>query len=211
MSELHRIDAARELLPDWALDGRLPQPAGYAEEAFQRLVILAERGHAAREGLLETPQRAARAWAELTCGYASELDLKTFDSEGCDEIVAVKDIPFHSLCEHHCLPFFGTVDFAYLPGRRILGLSKFARLADHYSRRLQVQERLTKQMADTLEDALTDGDQRPGGVLVRVRAQHLCMSMRGVQKLGAQTVTCVTRGRFRENAATRAEALELLR
>lgn len=156
------------------------------------------------EILVDTPGRMARAWEELTEGYGPTPDLRTFPAEG-DGLVIQRGIIFHSLCEHHGLPFFGTIDIAYLPGERIIGLSKLPRLVKHLSRRLQVQERLTAQIADQLEKAL-----EPEGVLVVARAQHLCMSMRGVESLGAVTVTSEARGRIRENTVTKAEVMGLL-
>jgi GTP cyclohydrolase I len=192
-------------VPEWARNGRVGQPACLLEDAFTSLILAAEGADANREGLAETPERAARAWRELTAGYRAELDLKTFSAEGYDEIVVVRDLPFYSMCEHHCLPFWGKADFAYLPDERILGLSKFARLLEHYSRRLQVQERMTTQIAEHLVEAL-----RPQGVGVVVRAEHLCMAMRGVQRPGHTTVTSVMRGAFRDQPETRSEALALM-
>jgi GTP cyclohydrolase I len=153
----------------------------------------------------ETAERAARAWGELTAGYHQQPNLTTFPANGYDEIVAVAGVPFYSLCEHHLLPFHGHAYIAYLPANRILGLSKFARVVTLYARRLQVQERLTSQVADCLEAAL-----EPRAVAVVLQAEHLCMSMRGVQVPGAQTTTSVMRGRFRESDAARAEVLGLL-
>jgi GTP cyclohydrolase I len=134
------------------------------------------------------------------------VDLTTFAADGYDEIVAVSRLPFYSLCEHHLLPFHGYAHIAYLPGSRIIGLSKFARLVDLYARRLQLQERLTSQIAERLVDELD-----PRGAVVVIEAEHLCMTMRGVQKPESYTRTSVVRGIFREKAEARAEALELLR
>lgn len=153
----------------------------------------------------ETARRAASAWAELTAGYRADPDLRTFAADGYDEIVAVSDIPFYSLCEHHLLPFHGYAHVAYIPAERILGLSKFARLVNVYARRLQLQERLTAQIAGALDDALA-----PRGVAVVLQAEHLCMAMRGVQTPGTKTTTSVMLGRFRESDATRHEVLGLL-
>jgi len=166
--------------------------------------ILGELGEdASRDGLQETPTRVARALRELTCGYTVDVDnlLKTFDGEGANEMVVVRNIPFHSLCEHHMLPFFGVAHVAYLPGERIVGLSKLARLVDAYARRLQVQERLTKQVADTLDRVLA-----PKGVGVVIEARHFCMEMRGVRQQGSTTRTTALRGVF-EYDRTRAEFL----
>lgn len=158
-----------------------------------------------REGLIDTPDRAARAWQELTAGYEDNPLLRTFPAEGFDQIVAVREIPFFSLCEHHLLPFYGKAHIAYLPGSRILGLSKFARVVRAFSRRLQVQERLTQEIAEALDEALA-----PAGLLVVLEAEHLCMAMRGVQAIGTVTRTSYAGGRFRESDAARAEALALL-
>jgi GTP cyclohydrolase I len=159
-----------------------------------------------RDGLLRTPARVADMYAEILGGIdedpARHLDV-TFDARH-DEMIMERDIPLQSLCEHHLLPFIGRAHLAYIPNAdgRITGLSKLARLVDGFSRRLQVQERLTTQIADALQSALA-----PRGVLVVIEAEHLCMSMRGVRKPGAITVTSAVRGQFRESAATRAEAM----
>ena len=153
----------------------------------------------------ETPGRAARAWRELTRVYWDEPALHEFPANGYDEIVAVSGIPFYSLCEHHLLPFHGVAHVAYLPADKMLGLSKFARLVNLYARRLQLQERLTSQIADHIERALA-----PRAVGVVLQAEHLCMAMRGVQTSGTRTTTSVMRGRFRESDAARAEVLQLV-
>lgn len=161
-----------------------------------------------REGLRETPARVARMCEDLFWGdkkKASEV-LTTLEGEKHDEIIFLKDIPLYSFCEHHILPFIGKAHIAYIPrGGRVTGLSKLARVVDILSRRLQVQERLTTQIADVINDIL-----KPRGVMVIIEAEHLCMSMRGVKKPGTVTVTSVVRGLFRENPATRAEAISLL-
>lgn len=162
-----------------------------------------------RPGLVDTPDRVARAYDEIFAGLlvdpADVLSI-TFD-EGHDEIVMMRDIPFHAVCEHHLVPFVGNAHVAYLPGDdgRITGLSKLARLVDVCARRPGLQERLTVTIADTLERALA-----PKGVLVVVEARHFCMEMRGIKKPGAVTVTSAVRGIFRSNPATRAEAMALL-
>ena len=161
-----------------------------------------------REGLRDTPARVARAMEEVCGGMGTdvaELFAVTFDA-GCHDIVVVRDIPFYSMCEHHLVPFFGRAHVAYIPGAdgRVCGLSKLARLVDAFAKRPQVQERLTTQVADTLVAELT-----PQGVIVVMEAEHMCMSMRGVRKPGAKTVTSVMRGVF-EDAATRAEAMALI-
>ena len=162
-----------------------------------------------RDGLLETPARVARMYAEIFAGIhdTPEKHLKTTFEADHDEMVMVRDIPIYSACEHHLIPFIGRAHIAYIPGEdgRITGLSKLARLADVYARRPQVQERLTVQIADALERVLA-----PRGVLVVVQAEHLCMSMRGVRKAGTTTVTSAVRGLFRSNTATRYEAMRLI-
>jgi GTP cyclohydrolase I len=164
----------------------------------------------ARDGLRETPGRVARMYQELFAGVDEDPGRHltvTFAAEH-DEMVMVRDIPFASLCEHHLVPFIGRAHVAYIPGAdgRITGLSKLARLVEAYARRLQVQERLTAQIADTLERVLA-----PRGVLVVVEAEHLCMAMRGVRKPGTTTITSAVRGLFRDDHRTRAEAMAFVR
>ena len=157
------------------------------------------------EHLQQTPRRVAAAYAELLT--PTDVDLTTFpNDEGYDELVVVRDIPFHSLCEHHLLPFVGQAHVAYLPDKRILGLSKLARIVERYSRALQVQERMTQQVATWLQDELV-----PRGVGVVLEAEHMCMSVRGVRTPGAKTVTSALRGRLRDDARTRGEFLDLVR
>ena len=162
-----------------------------------------------RDGLQETPARVARMYAEVCSGIhedpAAHL-IKTFDVDH-DEMVMVRDIPLYSLCEHHLLPFFGVAHVAYIPrrGGMITGLSKLTRLVDGYSRRPQVQERLTSQVASAIQDTLD-----PQGTLVVIEAEHLCMSMRGVRKPGAITVTSAVHGVFRDEVSTRLEAMRFL-
>ncbi len=162
-----------------------------------------------RDGLLDTPSRVAAMYRELLAGFYEDPDhhLETTFSAGHDEMVMVRDIPFASLCEHHMLPFIGHAHLAYIPNEdgRITGLSKLARLVDGYARQLQVQERLTTQVADALERALA-----PRGALVILEAEHLCMSMRGVHKPGTLTVTSSVRGLFRTDPATRAEGMQFV-
>lgn len=159
-----------------------------------------------REGLLGTPRRVAAMYEEIFEGIgkepAAELDV-LFDA-GHDEMIMVRDIPLFSVCEHHLIPFVGKAHVAYIPNKKgqITGLSKIARLVDMLSKRPQVQERLTTQIADALEQALD-----PRGVLVVIEAEHLCMSMRGIRKPGSDTVTSAVRGQFRKSEATRAEAM----
>jgi len=162
-----------------------------------------------RDGLQHTPERVARMYAEIFRGLgedpAQHLSV-TFEAEH-DEMVLVRDIPLYGICEHHLVPFAGRAHVAYIPGPdgRITGLSKIARLVEGYARRPQVQERLTTQIADALVEVL-----KPDGVLVMMEAEHLCMSMRGVKKPGALTVTSAVRGLFKTNPATRSEALSLI-
>ncbi len=155
------------------------------------------------EGLRETPRRVASAYAELLT--PRPFHLTTFaNDEGYDELVVARDIPVHSLCQHHLLPFVGVAHVGYLPGARILGLSKLARVVENFARGLQVQERLTQQVADWLRDQLA-----PKGVGVVVEAEHLCMSLRGVQATGARTVTSAVHGLLRDDARTRQEFFAL--
>src|ERR1700731_361493 len=162
-----------------------------------------------REGLRDTPKRVEKAYTFLTSGYSADIDkvlnnaLFTVDY---NEMVIVKDIDFYSLCEHHLLPFFGKCHIAYIPADRVIGLSKIPRLVDVFSRRLQIQERLTNQIADTIRDKIT-----PLGVAVVMEATHLCMSMRGVEKQNSFAVTSAMAGVFRNNARTRFEFLELIK
>jgi GTP cyclohydrolase I len=171
--------------------------------------LLAELGEdPSREGLLDTPKRVEKALKFLTSGYEADVDdvlnnaLFTVDYS---EMVIVKDIDFYSLCEHHLLPFFGKCHVAYIPSTKVIGLSKIPRLVDVFSRRLQVQERLTNQIADTIRDKIN-----PLGVAVVMEATHLCMSMRGVEKQNSFAVTSAMHGIFRSNARTRMEFLSLV-
>jgi GTP cyclohydrolase IA len=162
-----------------------------------------------REGLANTPQRVEQSLRFLTSGYGADIDdvlndaLFTVDYS---EMVIVKDIDFYSLCEHHLLPFFGKCHVAYIPSDKVIGLSKIPRLVDVFSRRLQVQERLTNQIAETIRDKIA-----PLGVAVVMEATHLCMSMRGVEKQNSVAVTSAMAGVFRDNARTRMEFLELVK
>jgi len=172
--------------------------------------LLADLGeNPEREGLRDTPKRVEKAYKFLTSGYAANIDqvlnnaLFTVDYS---EMVIVKDIDFYSLCEHHLLPFFGKCHVAYIPSNKVIGLSKIPRLVDVFARRLQVQERLTNQIADTIRDKIT-----PLGVAVVMEATHLCMSMRGVEKQNSFAVTSAMQGAFRDNARTRMEFLELIK
>ena len=162
-----------------------------------------------REGLRDTPQRVARMYAEICSGLHEDADthLTTTFEAGHDEMVMVRDIPTTSICEHHLVPFIGRAHVAYIPGDdgRITGLSKLARLVDAYAKRLQVQEKLTVQIADEIDRTL-----QPKGVMVVIEAEHLCMTMRGVRKPGSTTVTSAVRGLFRSSVATREEAMRFI-
>src|SRR6476660_841573 len=162
-----------------------------------------------REGLRDTPKRVEKAYKFLTSGYSADIDQvlnNALFSVDYNEMVIVKDIDFYSLCEHHLLPFFGKCHVAYIPSNRVIGLSKIPRIVDVFSRRLQVQERLTSQIADTISEKIA-----PLGVAVVIEATHLCMSMRGVQKQNSFAVTSAMVGAFRNNARTRMEFLELIK
>ena len=163
-----------------------------------------------REGLKRTPQRVATALAWLTRGY--EMDVEhvvngaLFDAEGATNMIMVRDIELYSLCEHHMLPFFGRAHIAYIPNGSIVGLSKLPRIVEVFARRLQVQERLTQQIAQTLFDKLS-----PVGVMVVIEAEHTCMTLRGVKKPGAITITSAVLGGFRKDSRTRSEAMALIK
>lgn len=164
--------------------------------------ILATYDDPHREGLQATPERVARMYAELLT--PQPFTFTTFDAEGADQMVVVRDIAFYTLCEHHLVPFYGTVTLAYIPAQKLAGLSKLARAVEYFARRLQTQERLTNQVADFLVERL-----EPLGVGVVLQAEHLCMAMRGVQKPGARTTTSALRGVFLEKPEARAEFLSL--
>lgn len=174
--------------------------------AYRTILAEAEPDTCQREGLTDTPARAADALLELTSGYRVDVKelLTTFDSDGYDEMVVQSNISFHSLCEHHLLPFHGHASIAYIPSGRIVGLSKLARVVDAFARRLQVQERMTIQIADALTEHLS-----PEGVMVVVEAEHLCMAMRGVEQSDTPTTTSAVRGAMKTKPEARAEALAL--
>lgn len=175
-------------------------------QAAIRQILYAVGEDPEREGLKRTPERIARMYAELLSGYQEDpiqlVNDALFDVK-YDEMVIVRDIEFYSLCEHHMLPFIGRVHVAYIPDGKVIGLSKIPRIVDLYARRLQVQERMTRQIADFIRDVL-----HPQGVAVVVEALHLCMSMRGVQKHNARLTTSAMHGAFRANAPTRQEFLD---
>ena len=178
-----------------------------AAHAKALIANLGEDPH--RESLRDTPERYAKAMRFLTSGYESEpedvVGSGIFSAEG-EGVVLVRDVEFHSLCEHHLLPFFGRVHVAYLPGDRIIGLSKIPRIVDLFSRRLQVQERITEQVADALMKLL-----EPKGVLVLAEARHLCMAMRGVEKQHSATATRALRGVYAHDVQARQEILSMIK
>ena len=185
-----------------------PQVEGRISELMRE--VLVELGEDPdREGLIRTPLRTEKALTYLTSGYSADLSAivndALFDVE-YDEMVIVKDIEFFSLCEHHLLPFYGKAHVAYLPGHKVIGLSKLPRIVDVFARRLQVQERMTQQIAETIQDVL-----KPKGVGVICEARHFCMMMRGVEKQHSGTVTSSMLGAFRDNKETRDEFLALVK
>jgi GTP cyclohydrolase I len=161
-----------------------------------------------REGLLKTPKRVAKSWEYFSEGYRTDLDNIINEAvfhEDCSEMVVVRDIEFFSMCEHHMIPFFGRAHVGYLPNGKLIGLSKIPRIVDMFSRRLQLQERLTSQVANTLEEVL-----KPIGVAVVLEGRHLCMQMRGVEKQNSYASTSAMLGQFRKSAETRAEFLSII-
>jgi GTP cyclohydrolase I len=177
----------------------------YADHVRDQLALLGEDPD--REGLLKTPERVAKAMGFLTRGYAMSLDEVVGDAlfeEEHENMVMVRDIELYSMCEHHMLPFFGKAHVAYIPNKRIVGLSKLPRIVDMFARRLQVQERLTEQVAKAIEEVL-----EPRGVGVVIEAFHMCMMMRGVEKQNSRTITSALRGVFRDDGKTRDEFLRL--
>lgn len=159
-----------------------------------------------REGLKETPKRIIKSWETLFSGYGKNPDevLKTFSEGSCDELVILKDIEFYSTCEHHFLPFYGHVSIGYIPNGKVVGISKLARVAEIYSRRLQIQERMTTQIADSIQTVIN-----PKGVMVVCSAKHFCMTSRGVQKQSSEMTTSAIRGIFSDDSAARQEFLRL--
>ncbi|MDR0675418.1 MAG: GTP cyclohydrolase I FolE [Elusimicrobiota bacterium] len=183
------------------------------QEAIKKAIkdiIIALGENPDREGLSETPDRVARMYTELCKGYSQnpkEIIKIFYEEDSYEEIILVKDIPIYSLCEHHLIPFFGKAHVAYIPKKgKITGLSKIARTVDIFARRLQLQERLTKQIVDAIDKIIT-----PKGVMVVLEAEHLCMTMRGVNKAGSKSITSSMRGIFLSDARTRAEAMALIK
>merc|ERR1712133_263424 len=178
-------------------------------EASYKGILVSIGENPDREGLLDTPRRAAKAMMTFTQGYEKSVEDAVGSgifNEEIDEVVIVKDIEMFSLCEHHLVPFMGSVSIGYLPRGKVLGLSKLARIVEMFSRRLQVQERLTREIAEAVSEAVT-----PAGVGVVVEACHMCMVMRGVQKINSQTVTSSMLGVFRDDPKTRGEFLSLVK
>ena len=174
-----------------------------------REILIAVGEDPDREGLLETPKRVANMYEEIFAGLTEDpkQHIKLFNEQSNDEMVIVKDIPFYSMCEHHLLPFFGKAHIGYIPSdNKIIGLSKLARIVDNFAKKPQVQERLTSDIADFLNDNL-----QPKGVAVIMEAEHMCMTMRGARAAGSKTQTSALRGIMRTDAKTRAEVLSLLK
>lgn len=174
-----------------------------------REILIAVGEDPDREGLLETPKRVANMYEEIFAGLTEDpkQHIKLFNEQSNDEMVIVKDIPFYSMCEHHLLPFFGKAHIGYIPSdNKIIGLSKLARIVDNFAKKPQVQERLTSDIADFLNDNL-----QPKGVAVIMEAEHMCMTMRGARAAGTKTQTSALRGIMRTDAKTRAEVLSLLK
>ena len=189
-----------------------PADADPYNSGMQDLIrqLLAELGEdVGREGLMRTPARVEKALKFLTSGYSADIDAvlnEALFTVDYNEMVIVKDIDFYSLCEHHLLPFFGKCHVAYIPRRQVIGLSKIPRLVDVFARRLQIQERMTNQIAETIREKIN-----PLGVAVVCEGTHLCMSMRGVEKQNSFAITSAMLGAFRDNARTRMEFLELVK
>lgn len=198
------LDAESDDESSGSVENRVDQPR---IERAVREILLAVGENPDREGLRETPARVARMYAELFSGLHQNprRHLKKFFTEACDEVVLVRDISFNSMCEHHMLPFTGVAHVAYLPGERVIGLSKLARVVEEVARRPQVQERMTEQIANLLVEEL-----HAKGVAVVVEAVHTCMTIRGVRKPGSVCVTSAMKGCFRTKASTRAELMTLI-
>ena len=202
LDTVHALAPSREVI---SLHDESASTAEYASHVRKQLALLGEDPD--REGLVKTPERVAKAMAFLTQGYAMSLDDVVGDAmfqEEHENMVMVRDIELYSMCEHHMLPFFGKAHVAYIPNRKIVGLSKLPRIVEMFARRLQVQERLTDQVAKAIEAVLD-----PRGVGVVIEAYHMCMMMRGVEKQNSRTITSALRGVFRDDGKTRDEFLRL--
>ena len=202
------LDKKQKVKIDSALNGR--KITNEETEAILTgfKTLLKVTGRELDSGVEETPYRMMKALLEGTIGYSEDPKKhleKTFDVH-CDDLVVVKDIPFTSLCEHHVMPFFGVVHIAYVPGKKITGLSKFGRLVDGFSKRLQVQERLTQEIAEAIDEVL-----EPAAVAVYIEAEHTCMTLRGISKPGSKTVTTVYKGSFAYNSDLRKEFLSMIK
>lgn len=203
------IRPAREACRNGGQNEQVVKPNQAQIEAYYRDVLTYIGEDPEREGLLRTPHRVAEATKYLTSGYAQDVQTilnGAIFQEEYEDMVVVKDIEFYSMCEHHMLPFFGKAHVGYIPNGRIVGLSKIPRLVDMFSRRLQVQERLTTEIAEALEEAL-----KPRGVAVVMEGLHMCMMMRGIQKQDSTTITSHVVGAFREDRATRQEFMALVK
>jgi GTP cyclohydrolase I len=207
--ELAPMDTTRRYAPESDMEATNGEIYDAEMESNVREMLVQLGEDPDREGLQRTPLRVAKALDFLTSGYTSSLETvvnnAVFESDA-DEMVVVKDIEFYSMCEHHMLPFFGKAAVAYLPNDKIIGLSKVARIVDMFARRFQVQERLTNQIADAMEEIMN-----PHGVAVVMEGSHFCMMMRGVQKQGSSMITSAMRGGFKSNSSTRAEFMELIK
>jgi GTP cyclohydrolase I len=196
--------------PNASQEPRPQRPSREEAEAAVRTLLLWAGDDPSREGLRDTPRRVTKAYDQLFSGYHERpqdvLDKVFEEVEGYGDIVLVRDIPFHSHCEHHMVPFYGHAHIAYYPTKGVVGLSKLARIVDVFARRLQTQETMTAQIVDAIEDSLA-----PRGVAVMVEAEHMCMSMRGVMKPGVSTITTQFTGVFREEAAEQVRFLTLVR
>jgi len=206
----HQASKSSSPLPSVFVDKNEPRPDGVdlkRIEAAVREILIAVGENPDRDGLLETPARVSRMYAEMFAGlrYDAGRHLAKVFAEEYDEIVLVRDITFCSMCEHHLLPFTGTAHIAYLPSGSVVGLSKLARLVDEVARRPQVQERMTQMIADLMEDRL-----HARGVAVVLEASHSCMTVRGIRKPGALCLTSAVRGVFREDSKSRAEVMDLI-
>jgi GTP cyclohydrolase I len=203
---LEELEAAFDITPE--VNGRQAKEHKAAIEAATREILSHIGEDPQREGLLRTPERVARMYDELTAGYHIDpiklINGAVFDVD-YDQMVIVKDIDFSSLCEHHMLPFFGRAHVAYIPDGKVVGLSKIPRIVEMFARRLQVQERMTKQIADFIQEVL-----HPKGVAVVVEGAHMCSMMRGVKKPNATMITSAILGNFREDPKTRAEFMSHL-